>query len=50
MAEESPILPGDPSASGGGLGFWFKWNLGRMHDTLDYMKLIWCIAATIMTK
>ena len=38
MAEESTDFPGvsRPSSTG---GFWFKWNLGWMHDTLDYMKL-----------
>ncbi|SFN42621.1 1,4-alpha-glucan branching enzyme [Izhakiella capsodis] len=40
LAEESTDYPGvsrPPEMSG--LGFWFKWNLGWMHDTLDYMKL-----------
>jgi 1,4-alpha-glucan branching enzyme len=40
MAEESTDFAGvtRPSSTGG-LGFWFKWNLGWMHDTLDYMQL-----------
>ncbi|WP_075182538.1 1,4-alpha-glucan branching enzyme [Pantoea sp. 1.19] len=44
VAEESTDFPGvSRPPSGGGLGFWYKWNLGWMHDTLDYMKLdpIW---------
>ena len=40
MAEESTDFAGvSRPSSTGGLGFWFKWNLGWMHDTLDYMKL-----------
>ncbi|WP_202300931.1 1,4-alpha-glucan branching enzyme [Dryocola clanedunensis] len=40
MAEESSDFGGvSRPAQTGGLGFWFKWNLGWMHDTLDYMAL-----------
>ncbi|MEJ5062057.1 1,4-alpha-glucan branching enzyme [Erwinia sp. MYb375] len=40
VAEESTDFDGvSRPPEMGGLGFWFKWNLGWMHDTLDYMKL-----------
>ena len=40
IAEDSSIIPGiTADVDEGGIGFMFKWNMGWMNDTLEYMKM-----------
>ena len=40
IAEEATAYPGITAPpENGGLGFCMKWDMGFMHDTIDYMKL-----------
>jgi 1,4-alpha-glucan branching enzyme len=39
LAEESTAFPGvSAPVFAGGLGFHYKWNMGWMHDTLEYVR------------
>ena len=39
IAEDSSIIPGiTADVTEGGIGFMFKWNMGWMNDTLEYMS------------
>ena len=40
IAEESTVVAHGVATRcyAGGLGFGMKWNMGWMHDTLDYMR------------
>ena len=37
QSENADVPSVTRSTASGGLGFGFKWNMGWMHDTLDYL-------------